>query len=190
MPAAVVDTCIKPKLTNIRRCQNPNDINGFKNTIFVALDKDVVTYPSAPAFTADISGSDFITAVPADASKPFGENPIWSAWEVKAESLKINGKPVSNFRDSKAKTYMLEFEMFSDKSTIGQLNLLCGADLQIVLEQPNDLMRWFGRKGEPCYIESFEEENDKDKSLVKVKVMYHKYVPLYLPAGGALIPAV
>ena len=185
MPAT---TCIKAKLENIVRCQNPNDVNGFKNKINVALDKDVVTYPAAPAFTADISGSEFITAVVADAAKPFGVDPIWSTWEVKAESIKVNGKPVSNFRDSKAMNYSLEFEMFMDKPTVGQLSKLRGADLQLVLEQPNELMQWFGRKGEPCYIDSYEVENDKDKSLVKVKVMFHKYDPLFLPAGGALIP--
>lgn len=179
--------CIKPKIENIKRCSNPDNINGFYDVLSIALHDDLVTIPIAPKYTEGMSGADYTTAFCAESTKPFGLEAVWAKWIGKDEAIKAVTKSKSNFKDSNAVTSTITVELDVDKSTLGQMKLMKGQRVHVVLNKAGDgAMKWYGRANKPAIVSSYEVEEGADKDHIKLEIEYNIYEPLFLPASAVI----
>jgi len=179
--------CIKPKVENAKRCNNPENISGYKSYVSYCLEEDATTTPTAPAFTNTITGDDFMTAVATTPATAFGSTALWGKWEVKLDSLKTNTKAKSDFKQSAATMTTTTFEVDNNKTNKGILKKFKGASMYFVTEKPNDAMLWHGRPGAPARIVNYDDVDESESSTITVTVEVSPHEPLYLPAGTVLV---
>lgn len=174
--------CIKPKLQKVKRCSNPDTIAGYNPTVSIAIDGSLITFPSAPVYVESMTGVERLTAVCADATKPFGTDAVWYEYQSKKDKIKVTTKPKSNLIDSKAVVSVIEFEMDVDKTASGQASLLKGQDVHVVLSKAGDgALEWYGRKNNPAIVKNVEVTKGSDMDTIKMEIEYTPYDPLFLP---------
>ena len=174
--------CIKPKLQSIKRCSNPDNQNGFDDTLSIALHDALVTIPVAPKYVETMTGSEYITAVCADPAKPFGTEAVWTKWTGKDDQIKAITKAKSNFKDSNAVTSTITVELDVDKGSLGQMKLMKGQKVHVIINKAGDgSMKWYGRANKPAIITNYEVEEGADKDHIKLEIEFNVYEPLFLP---------
>ena len=178
---------IKPKLTKLQKNPNPDLLSGFYDSISIALDADIITYPTAPKYAANMTGVQRLTAIAAIPASPFGTDAVWVEFDTNVDGVNANTKAKSNYSDSKASVSMIEAMFEAEKNSWAQASLLKGQQVHVVLRKAGTgEMKWYGRAGRPAIVKGVEVIEGPEKDTIKVEIEFTPYEPLYLPDTAVL----
>ena len=176
--------CVKPNPKKLKRPSVNSCPTGFLDYLWIALDEDLVTYPSAPVLTNVMTYETFATA-----TGSFGSTPVWSKIQVKKGSLKCDYKSL-NLKDTSAIEVSVMFELDSSASTLGFLEMYKRADIQVVLPKANGDMIWQGRQESPAQIEEVSIAQSIEKTADTITIKSSPFSYLYLASGTVITPVV